>query len=219
MKGAAIAYSEAELLYIQRRARYPRRELHAAFVKAFGRHDVSLSNLNGLCKRKGWMTGRTGRYDPGRTPENKGRKMPYNANSARTRFRKGHVPHTFRGAGHESICSKDGYVILIVDEVNPYTGAKTRPVHKHRWLWEKEHGPVPEGMRLKCLDGDKTNTDPSNWKALPFALAPRLNGRFGRGYDQAPPELRPIIMATAELEHGVRETRSRRAGAGKSEDR
>lgn len=207
MKGRRISYREAELLFIKKRARLPRRDLHASFCKWTGRTDVTLANLNALCKRKGWMTGRTGCYAPGQTPKNKGRKMPYNANSARTQFKKGHIPHTHRGAGHERVDKKDGYVIMIVDERNPWTGAATRQVHKHRWLWEQEHGPVPDGMRLKCLDGDKTNTDPSNWEALPKALSPRLNGRFGRGYDSAPAELKPTIMATTKLEHLAREAR------------
>ena len=37
-----------------------------------------------------------------------------------------------------------------------------------------------------------------------MALAPRLNGRFGRGYDTAPPELKPTILAIAKLEHAAR---------------
>lgn len=205
MKGKAIPYSELELGWIEIRKAMPRRQLHAEFCARFKRTDVSLVALKALCKRKGWMTGRTGCFPKGNVPDNKGKKMPFNPNTARTQFKKGHRPHTWRGAGHEAIDPKDGYVWMIVDETNPHTGAPTRRVMKHRWLWEQLHGPVPDGMRLKCLDGDKTNTDPSNWEAIPMALAPRLNGRFGRGYDQAPAELKPTIMAIAKLEHKARE--------------
>jgi hypothetical protein len=209
MKGTSIACSDAELYWIHDNHKRPRREAHAEFVDLWDRPDVSLSNFNSLCKRKGWMTGRTGCFRKGQAPANKGKKMPFNPNSARTQFKKGQLPHNSRGAGHERICSKDGYVILIVEETNPHTGASTRPVHKHRYLWEKLNGPVPEGHRLKCLDGDKTNTDPSNWEAVPMGLAPRLNGRFGRGYDAAPAELKPTIMLTAKLEHAVSEAKKR----------
>lgn len=210
MKGRRIEYSEAELLFIELLSKLPRKDLHRHFCDHFGRMDVSQAALTALCKRRGWLTGRTGRYEKGRTPENKGRKMPFNPNSARTQFKKGNKPHTWRGAGHERIDEKDGYVIMIVDETNPWTGAPTRPVLKHRYLWEKEHGPVPDGYCLKCLDGDKTNTDPSNWEAIPRAMLPRLNGRWGRTpYDDAPDELKPVIMATARLEHAARTATSR----------
>ena len=209
MKGRVIEYSDAELFWIQDNSKRPRREAHAEFVELWNRQDVSLSNFNALCKRNGWMTGRTGCFAKGQAAHNKGKRMPFNPNSARTQFKKGRLPHNTRGAGHERIDSKDGYVIMIVDEPNPWTGAKTRPVHKHRYLWEKLNGPVPEGHRLKCLDGDKTNTDPSNWEAIPAAMAPRLNGRFGRGYDHAPAELKPTIMLTAKLEHAAREAKKR----------
>jgi hypothetical protein len=56
-------------------------------------------------------------------------------------------------------------------------------------------------MVLKCLDGNKLNTDPSNWEAVSCGLLPRLNGAGGRGYEAAPPELKPTIMAVAKLEH------------------
>ena len=126
--------------------------------------------------------------------------MPFNENSARTQFRKGHLPHNAKGPGHETICPKDGYVYMIVAELNPYTGASTRRVLKHKWLWEKQNGPVPKGHCLKSIDGDRLNCDPENWMAIPRALLPRLNGRWtDLNYDKAEPELRPYILAVAKL--------------------
>lgn len=208
MKGRAITYSQEELAFIESRRAMTRRALHAAFVERFGRHDVTLANLIALCKRKGWFTGRDGRFEPGHEPANKGERMPFNPNSARTRFKKGRRPHNTRYAGHERI-SKDGYVEISIEETDPHTGFERRYVLKHRWLWEKANGPVPEGMCLKCRDGDKQNTDPSNWQLVPRAMLPRLNGRFGRGYDEAPAELKPSIMAVVELEHAARTRRAR----------
>lgn len=196
-----IPYSEAELAFLEERKAMPRRELHAAFVTEFGRYDVTLKNIVSLCKRNGWMTGRTGRIEPGSTPWNAGIKMPFNEGSARTQFKPGQIPHTYRGAGHERVCKRTGYVILIVAERNPWTGAETRPVLKHKWLWEQKHGPVPDGMVLKCLDGDRTNTDPSNWEAIPKGVLPRLSRK--RGYDGAPDELKPMIMTLAKLDYAV----------------
>lgn len=206
MKGRHIPYSEAELAFIYERRTLTRAELHAAFAAEFGRADVSCATLAGLCKRKGWSTGRTGRFTPGAAPHNKGKPMPFHPNSAATRFKKGRLPHNTKWAGHERI-SKDGYVEISVEEPNPHTGFERRYVQKHRWLWEKENGPVPEGHALKCLDGNRLNTDPANWKAIPRAMLPRLGGRFGRGYDAAPAEIKPTIMAVTELEHIARQRR------------
>lgn len=202
-----IAYSREELAFLEERKTTPRRDLHAAFVEAFGRHDVSLQNLKALMKRKGWLTGRDGTFDKGNVPWSKGRKLPYNEARARTQFKPGHRPTTFRGAGHERLCGNTGYVIMIVDEPNPWTGAATRPVQKHRWLWEREHGPVPEGMVLKSLDGDRTNTDPSNWEPVPRALVPKLS--LKRGYDHAPEELRPAIMTLAKIDLAIDERKKK----------
>lgn len=206
MKGRAVSYIAEELEWIEANKTLPRATLHSAFSFRFGRSDVSLGALTALCKRKGWLTGRTGQYATGAVPPNKGQKMPFNENSARTQFKKGQRPLNKHEIGHESI-DKDGYVKICVDEPNPWTGHRSHMAFKHRWLWEKANGPVPKGMVLKCLDGNKLNCDPSNWEAIPMALSPRLNGRFGRGYDHAPAELKPTIMAIAKLEHKARQVR------------
>jgi hypothetical protein len=210
MKGRAIIYSDEELAWIEAHSDQVRKYLHAAFQKRFGRTDVSVDSIKSLCTRKGWKTGRTGHFVKGEPPMNKGKKMPFNENSARTQFKKGGLPHNHRGAGHERICPKDGYIILIVAERNPWTGAETRPVLKHRWLWEKANGPIPNGHVLKCLDGDKTNCDPSNWELVSQSMLPRLaGGRKGKGYDQHAPELRPTVLAIAKLENKAREAKRR----------
>jgi hypothetical protein len=203
MKGRAIKYIPEELAWIEANRERPRAELLSAFCFRFGRKDVSLSNLNALCKRKGWMTGRTGTFPAGQAPHNKGRKMPFNAASAAMRFKKGTTPPNQLPMWSERI-TKDGYVEMKVPLRNPHTGHDTRFMHKHRYLWEQANGPLPKGMCLKSLDGDKTNTDAANWEAIPRALLPRLNGRFGRDYDTAAPELKPTILAIAKLEHLAR---------------
>jgi hypothetical protein len=208
MKGHPISYSSAEMEWLEANRLLVISDYHRAFCERFNRFDISLINLHSLRKRRGWSTGRTGCFTKGQEPPNKGQKCPpgkggRHPNAQASQFRKGQLPHNTNYLGHERV-SKDGYVEISVDETNPHTGFERRYVLKHRWLWEKAHGPVPKGMALKCL-GDRTNTDPANWELVPRALLPRLNGRFGRGYDEAPAELKPTIMAVAKLEHRVRE--------------
>jgi hypothetical protein len=197
-----MLYGAAEYSFLRRRRKMPRRELHAAFVAEFG-HKISLHSFKQLCKRNGIMTGRTGQFVKGQKSFNAGKKRPSTGNMWKTQFKKGQRPANTKYAGHESI-SKDGYVQISVNETNPHTGFERRYVLKHRWLWERKHGPIPEGMVLKCK-GDCLNTDPSNWELIPRGLLPRLNGKSGRNYDNAPDDLKPTIMAVAKLEHQLRE--------------
>lgn len=198
MKGLQIRYSSKELAWIERHRTRPRREAHAAFCRRFDRPDVTLDHFKSLCTRHGWTTGRTGCFEKGNVPFNVGRKMPFNANCARTQFKKGRLPHNTKYLGHERI-TIDGYVEISVAETNPHTGYARRYVLKHRHLWEQQHGPVPAGHALKCLDGNRRNTDPSNWMLISRGLLPFLNGHRGPNYDQAVPEVRPAILTLAQL--------------------
>lgn len=209
MKGHPIRYSAEEWTWLEANRAMVISDYHRAFCEAFGRADVSAVNLHSLRKRKGWRTGRTGCFVKGQEPVNKGKPCApgtggRHPNAQRTQFRKGQRPHNTNYLHHERV-SKDGYVEISVDQTNPYTGFERRYVLKHRWLWERANGPVPDGHALKCIDGNKLNTDPSNWEVIPRALLPRLNGRFGRGYDEAPAELKPAILAVAKIEHKLRE--------------
>lgn len=211
MKGHPITYSSAEMKWLKTNRTMSIRDYHAAFVDAFGRTDVTAPNLHALRKRKSWRTGRTGYFEKGFEPHNKGKTcLPgtggRHPNARATQFKKGNLPHNTKYVGHERV-SKEGYVEISIEETNPRTGFERRYVLKHRWLWEQRHGAIPAGMALKCK-GDKLNTDPSNWELVPRALLPRLNGRFGRNYDGAPAEIKPTIMAVAKLEHRLNEKRS-----------
>lgn len=214
MKGQWIPYSAAEMEWLEANRTLPISDYHREFSARFGRSDVSAGNLHALRKRRGWKTGRTGQFRKGDAPINKGKpcapgKGGRHPNAQRTQFRKGGLPHNTKFLGHERV-SKDGYVEISIDEENPHTGYERRYVLKHLHLWEAENGPVPDGQCLKCLDGDRSNTDPSNWIAIPRGVLPRING--GRAtrvmaYDTAPDELKPALMTMARLDHKASELR------------
>ncbi|EAU43905.1 HNH endonuclease [Salipiger bermudensis] len=205
MKGHHIEYSDAELFWIHDNHKRPRREAHAEFVDLWNRPDVSLSNFTSLCKRKGWMTGRTGCFKKGQVPPNKGRKGYCAPGSEKGWFKKGErrgvAVELYKPIGTERV-SKDGYIERKIHDGMPLQ-SRWRAVHLIRW--EEANGPLPDGHCLKCLDGDKANTAPDNWEAIPRALLPRLSGgRWYRGYDTLEPELRPTALAIAKLEHKAR---------------
>lgn len=211
MKGSWIPYTAEELAWIEARKSDPRHETHAAFCRQFKRNDVSLQNLNALCKRNGWLTGRTGQFNPGDVPVNKGKRMPYHPNSAATRFQKGsrtgRANTLYKPIGTERI-TEDGYRERKMHDGLPM---QSRWQLVQRIEWEAANGPIPDGYALKCLDGDKQNCAPSNWEAIPRGVLARLNGGRHRKtlpYDAAPDELKPLVMNVAKLKHQLHVART-----------
>lgn len=203
--GKSIVFNPEQVQWLKDHAELSRRDTHDQFVKAFPGAGISLDQIIGFKKRHGIKTGRSGRFEKGQQSWNKGQKMPFNPNSAATQFKAGQLPHNHKGVGHEMICPKDGYVYMIVEEKNPHTGADTRRVLKHRWFWEKENGPLADGHCLKCIDSDKTNTNPLNWMSIPRGLLPLLNSRWATlRYDDAEPEIKPYILTAARLKRAAK---------------
>jgi len=196
--------SEEQVAFI--REQYPllsRKDLVAALNARFGL-SVSVWQLKSFIARQGITCGRTGRFEPGQRPWNTGSKGLIKPNSGT--FQKGNVPGNVRPMGAERVDTKDGYVLVKIQERNPYTGAETRFKAKHVAVWEGLHGPVPEGHVVRFIDGDKTNCAPENLELVRRAVHLRLNAT---GYADAPAELKPVARTIAEVE--VRAFERRRA--------
>lgn len=157
--------------------------------------------------------GRVSRFQKGQAPPNKGLRRPgwHRGRMKETQFKKGALTgcaaKVVKPIGAERM-SKDGYLERKINNDLPFQ-ARWRGVHRIRW--EEVNGPQPKGYALKSKDGNKLNTDPSNWELVPRALLPRLNNQYGRNYDGAPVEVKPSIMAVAKLEHAMIE-KDRRPG-------
>lgn len=216
MKGRAIPYSAEELAWLEENSTFAIADYHRLFVGFFGRDDVTAVNLHSLRKRKGWKTGRTGRFVKGQVSHNAGKRCPEgkggrHPNARKTQFkpgvRQGVAVKLYKPIGTERV-TEDGYVERKIHDGMPLQ-SRWRAVHLIRW--EEQNGPLPKGYALKCLDGNKGNTDPSNWEAIPRSLLPRLNGgnRYRKllAFDEAAPEVRPALLTIAKLEHAARQAR------------
>lgn len=152
--------------------------------------------------------GATHRFTTGHVPANKGLRRPgwTAGRMSDTQFKKGELTGSAR-RNWKPIGSERMHVGYRWTKVTDIQGAPWTVNWRamHILQWEAIHGPVPKGMALKSLDGNRLNTDPANWELVPRGLLPRLNGgRLRRlGYDEAPAELKPTIMAVAKLEHAV----------------
>lgn len=194
-------YGNAERAYIEQHASLPRAELHQKFIAEFPQHrGLNFINFNSTCKRFGVRNGRDGRFAKGTVPWSKGKKLPFNTNSARTQFKKGSrsgvAVNLYKPIGSEQV--RDGYLVRKVHDGRPM---QSRWKFVHRINWEAANGPVPDGMVLKCL-GDKLNIDPLNWELVSRGVLARLN-QSKHDFDAAPAELKPAIMALAKLNDGL----------------
>ncbi|HEX8485729.1 HNH endonuclease [Sphingomonas sp.] len=212
MKGKPIRYSAVELAWLEANRLLPIGEYAVGFAEAFGRA-VDPRNLHGLRKRKGWRTGRTGQFAKGLVSHNAGKPMPSRGRSSETQFKPGQLSGTAllnrKPVGFERL-SKDGYLERKIHDGLPYR-SRWRAVHLIRW--EELNGRVPAGHCLKNLTGDRLDTDPSNWRLISRALLPRLNGGTHKkllAYDQASPDVKPTLLALAELAHATKRSRGPR---------
>ena len=114
------------------------------------------TQVGAAIKRYKLSTGRTGRFEKGHIPFNKGTKGATSAN--KTSFKKGHTPHTYLPIGSE-VVTRDGYRIVKVSDEGKRNDC-WRP--KHRLIWEKHYGPIPDNYAIVFGDGDKTNLSIEN---------------------------------------------------------
>jgi len=196
MKGKAIPYSKAELLFIQANYTLDKDELHKRFVAKFNRSDVTSQNLRALGKRNGWRTGRTGCFTKGHVPFNTGTKGLMKPN--RTSFKKGNKPHNWTPIGHERI-TKDGYLQRKVTDTG---STKDDYVEVHRLVWEETHGSIPDSHIVLFKDGKKANITLDNLILVSRADHAVMN-KIGLG--SAPAELKTAAVLTAKL---IRKTTS-----------
>lgn len=81
--------------------------------------------------------------------------------SAKTRFKKGQDPHNTVPIGYERI-TVDGYTEVKLRHLKNGEGNNKNFELKHRMIYEENKGPIPEGMIVEFLDGNKQNFELSN---------------------------------------------------------
>jgi hypothetical protein len=161
----------------------------------------------------GSTIGEATRYQKGAQPVNKGVKRPAGWSPGRmshTQYKKAQAPRNWRPIGSVRVIK--GYQFTkIADERMVSWVRNWRQTHIVNW--EAVNGPIPEGFALKSLDGNRLNTDASNWTCVPRGVLPRLNGGRARRmrYDAAPAELKPILLTAAKLRHAVTQRRTKAA--------
>lgn len=78
------------------------------------------------------------------------------------RFKKGQDPHNTVPIGTERL-SKDGYVEVKIRHLKNGDANNKNFVSKHRMIYEKHFGPIPDNCNVEFIDGDRGNFEPSNY--------------------------------------------------------
>lgn len=128
------------------------KELTERFNKQFNLN-LSESSISNRKNKLGLSSGiKGGQFQKGHNTWNKGIKGYMGAN--KTSFKKGNVPHNYRPVGSERI-TKDGYTEIKVGDPNKWE-------LKHRYIYEKEHGKIPDGYNVMFADKNRLNFDINN---------------------------------------------------------
>lgn len=130
-------------------------------------------------------------FKTGFVPKNKGKKLkdfmtPEQAeNFLSNSFKKGNVPHNTKYNGYKRV-QKDGYTEVRV--------AKGVFKFKHRLLWEKANGPIPDDCMVVFKDGNKQNITLDN-----LELITRAQNMVNNNIFQYPKELRQSFRLIKQL--------------------
>ena len=132
------------------------REIIELMYSKFG-YRFSKTQISSALKRYNLTTGRTGRFEKGFTPWNKGTKGYSKPNKGS--FEKGHIPDNYVPIGSERVDNKDGYTKVKIADPNVWE-------LKHKYIYEKHYGKIEKGNVVIFLDGDKSNFNIDNLKSI-----------------------------------------------------
>lgn len=168
------------------------KETTEEFNRRFG-CNLSVSSVKSTGKRYGIRTGRTGQFEAGNIPANKGIPMETKGRMAETQFKKGNMPQTHLPVGSVTIRRysdkrKKPYMWEKVEEPNKWR-------MKHVLEWERHNGPVPEGMIVIFADGDTLNPDISNLIIVTKAQHAVMNSHNLHGCDKEHAEMAANIAS------------------------
>lgn len=151
----------------EKMAEYLGRSVHSIYARA---------GLLGLEKDEDFLNSReSGRIMPGEckpgsvatqfkaghVPHNKGKKGVFYPGCEKSWFKPGNSPHNEEYDGAVRIRQESGgqkYMYIRI--------AKAEWIPLQHYTWQRENGPIPDGMLLTCKDGNTLNTHPDNWEPI-----------------------------------------------------
>lgn len=135
-------------------------EIQTMLNEKFGT-DYTYKQVKALKNNHKIQSGLTGHFEKGHHPWTKGKSIKEICYKPESYARweshhwyKGNRPYNAVPVGTETV-DKYGYIKVKIAEPNAWE-------FKHRIIYEKAYGPIPKGMLVALIDGDKTNLSPEN---------------------------------------------------------
>lgn len=119
------------------------------------------------------------RFKKGHVPANKGKKGECAPGCEVSWFKKGHLPKN---------TLYDGAIRIRIDHEDR-NGRKQKWIRTslgkwkelQRFNWEKKYGKIPEGMILRCKNGNTLDCNVNNWRLITKNENCRLNANYKKG--------------------------------------
>lgn len=134
--------------------------------KRFGTN-YKVSQVRGWCHAHHLPNGMDMKFQKGHVSFNKGRKGFYAPGCEKGWFKKGHRPHNSVGVDTEVI-NDDGYIKVKIAEPDKWE-------LKHRLVWQKKYGKIPEGSCLIFLNGNRKDCRIENLMLIKRSILSVLN--------------------------------------------
>lgn len=160
------------------------KEMAAVLNETFG-SSYTKDQLKSYYANHDLNSGLTGQFEKGHTPWTKGKKWDEymspeaQIRSLETTYKKGNIPENQMPVGSISKTT-DGYMII---KVSMEGSQWERWMLLHRYVWEKNNGPIPEGMMIGFKDGNTENCDIENLMLITMGENAQMNLRGMRFED------------------------------------
>lgn len=144
------------------------------------------------------ILGARSRFKKGHVPAQAGKPVSEKTRLALSKhwYPKGNIPHNVKHDGYERV-NVEGYIEVRVS-IGKYA-------HKHRLVWEKAYGKVPDGYIVSFKDGNRLNCELEN-----LHLITRRDIMARNTYHRLPEELKDTIRLVGKIKkhiHGKEQNR------------
>ena len=199
MKAKRHCYTDEQMKFVSENIKgTPYKEMWERFNRKFDTN-LKYSQFQGFLTRNNFKNGNKGEFSKGHRPWNEGMKGLNLAgeNGRKTQFKKGHIPSNYRHVGSERIDNKDGYVRV---KVSNEGGFQDKWKLKHRIVWEKVNGEIPDNHVVIFADCDRYNFDLDNLVLIHREQLLKLNRK---GYINGDPELLKVGLNLISLDKEI----------------